>query len=426
MSKTPPTTQGFPMTATIKDKQVLTTPTSVATLTPIISTDNQLMAVSPFFTSNQTLINYANWLDSQDNPAKSYRNHPIDSEEQLNELKKGFEKAVGVSLGAYLRIKRAYFVLNHKQLVAGERKGNNKGEENHCHSSYNEFSYISTPIGTMLAIFYQDKLCLLEFLERKSLETELLQLQKEKQGDFQFIPTKQNPSAKILQSQLDEYFLGKRKRFQIAMDPVGTEFQKEVWQTLQGIDYGSTISYQQEAEQMGKPTAMRAVANANSKNKISIIIPCHRVIRKSGDLGGYGGGLWRKRFLLALEGLTLEDDTETDTIPANPSTPQNNLHDIQNRLINFNQERNWDARNNPKNIAMSIGIESAELMEIFQWYSTDEANEITDPAIIEHIGEEIADVMIYCLSLASTFGLNFVDIIEDKIKKNSIKYPVKK
>lgn len=414
------------MTATIKDKQVLTTPTSVATLTPIISTDNQLMAVSPFFTSNQTLINYANWLDSQDNPAKSYRNHPIDSEEQLNELKKGFEKAVGVSLGAYLRIKRAYFVLNHKQLVAGERKGNNKGEENHCHSSYNEFSYISTPIGTMLAIFYQDKLCLLEFLERKSLETELLQLQKEKQGDFQFIPTKQNPSAKILQSQLDEYFLGKRKRFQIAMDPVGTEFQKEVWQTLQGIDYGSTISYQQEAEQMGKPTAMRAVANANSKNKISIIIPCHRVIRKSGDLGGYGGGLWRKRFLLALEGLTLEDDTETDTIPANPSTPQNNLHDIQNRLINFNQERNWDARNNPKNIAMSIGIESAELMEIFQWYSTDEANEITDPAIIEHIGEEIADVMIYCLSLASTFGLNFVDIIEDKIKKNSIKYPVKK
>lgn len=406
------------MTTLTKDQQVSTTPTPIS----VISTDNQLIAVSPFFTSNffindtnntsnQALINYANWLDNQDNPAKSYRNHPIDSEEQLNEFKKGFEKAVGVSLGAYLRIKRAYFMLNHKQLVAGEEKG----RKNHC-----QFSYISTPIGTMLAIFYQNKLCLLEFLERKSLETELLQLQKEKQGDFQFIPTKQSPSANTLQSQLDEYFLGKRKRFQITIDLVGTEFQKKVWQTLQGIDYGSTISYQQEAEQMGKPTAMRAVANANGKNKISIIIPCHRVIRKSGDLGGYGGGLWRKRFLLALE-----EGADID-IPTASNTPKNNLHDIQNRLINFNQERNWTAWHNSKNIAMSIGIESAELMEIFQWYSTDEANEITNPAIIEHIGEEIADVMIYCLSLASTFGLNFVDIIEDKMKKNASKYPVEK
>ncbi len=105
---------------------------------------------------------------------------------------------------------------------------------------------------------------------------------------------------------------------------------------------------------------------------------------------------------------------------------KNKLHEIQNKLIEFNKERNWGSGHDPKNIAMSISIEAAELMEIFQWYSTDESKKIKDPKIIEHIGEEIADVMIYCMSLATTFGFNFVDIIEDKIKKNSIKYPIKK
>ncbi|WP_434352832.1 methylated-DNA--[protein]-cysteine S-methyltransferase [Psychrobacter sp. HD31] len=256
-----------------------------------ISVDNQLTAVSSFFAdffvknTDADLQAYLQWLDKEENPPKSYREHPIDSEQQLNQFKKTFEKTTCMSLGAYVRIKRAYFILNSKNQY-----------QNIC-----QFSYVYTPIGNMLAIFAQGKLCLLEFLERKMLETELNQIIKDKKCQFEFINTSSNLSAQTLQNQLDEYFAGKRVEFDIPLEAVGTPFQQAVWQTLQTIDYGKTISYQDEAEKMGKPTAMRAVANANGKNKISIIIPCHRVIRKSGDLGGYGGGLWRKRFLLALE-----------------------------------------------------------------------------------------------------------------------------
>ncbi len=105
---------------------------------------------------------------------------------------------------------------------------------------------------------------------------------------------------------------------------------------------------------------------------------------------------------------------------------KNRLHKIQKKLTKFNKKRDWQDGQNPKNIAMSIGIEAAELMEIFQWHSTKQAKNIKDPKTVEHIGEEIADVMIYCISLASMFNLDFIDIIEDKMKKNSLKYPVKK
>ncbi len=252
-----------------------------------ISVDNQLVALSDFFVKNtdNDLQNYLQWLDKQVNPPKSYREHPINSEQQLKRFKKVFEKTMCMSLGGYVRIKRAYFMLNSKNQY-----------KNIC-----QFSYIDTPIGNMLAIFSQGKLCLLEFLERKMLETELNQVIADKKCQFEFINTEANPPAQVLQTQLDEYFAGKRTEFDIPLDTVGTQFQRKVWQTLQTIEYGKTVSYQDEAKQMGKPKAMRAVANANGKNKISIIIPCHRVIRKSGDIGGYGGGVWRKRFLLTLE-----------------------------------------------------------------------------------------------------------------------------
>lgn len=266
------------------------------TVSPITK-DNQLLPALTFFDAlffkqndtSKELFDYLTWVDAHANPPQSYRDHPISSETQLNHFKKTFEKQVGISLGAYLRIKRAFFLLNTTDDTA----------TNSC-----EFGYVHTPIGMMLAIFSLNKnnhqLCLLEFIERKMLPNELTQIQQEKFCQFVF-----NPSVvSDLQTQLAEYFAGKRQQFDIALDTVGTQFQQDVWQTLQSIDYGKTISYQDEAEQMGKPTAMRAVANANGKNKISIVIPCHRVIRKSGDLGGYGGGLWRKRFLLELESNT--------------------------------------------------------------------------------------------------------------------------
>lgn len=101
--------------------------------------------------------------------------------------------------------------------------------------------------------------------------------------------------------QLNEYFNGKRKSFDIELDPEGTDFQKKVWNELQKIPYGETISYQELATRCGSKNYSRAVGSANGKNPLPIIIPCHRVINKSGKLGGYAGGLELKRKLLELE-----------------------------------------------------------------------------------------------------------------------------
>lgn len=109
-----------------------------------------------------------------------------------------------------------------------------------------------------------------------------------------------------VKNQLREYFLGKRQCFDIELDlSIGTPFQQKVWQALLQIEYGETISYKTLASRIGQPTAYRAVANANGKNPISIIIACHRVIASDGGLGGYSGGIGIKRQLLALEGVLL-------------------------------------------------------------------------------------------------------------------------
>ncbi len=101
--------------------------------------------------------------------------------------------------------------------------------------------------------------------------------------------------------QLQEYFAGKRKTFELLLDPWGTDFQLKVWNHLQHIPYGKTISYLDLARMTGSETNTRAVGNANGKNKINIIVPCHRVIGSNGQLTGYGGGLWRKEILLKHE-----------------------------------------------------------------------------------------------------------------------------
>lgn len=101
--------------------------------------------------------------------------------------------------------------------------------------------------------------------------------------------------------QLDEYFSGKRRDFELPLAPSGTEFQEKVWEALRTIPYGETISYRELARRVGNPDAARAVGLANGKNPISIIIPCHRVIMIDGSLGGYSGGIGIKEKLLALE-----------------------------------------------------------------------------------------------------------------------------
>jgi len=102
-------------------------------------------------------------------------------------------------------------------------------------------------------------------------------------------------------NQLNEYFLGERKSFNLLLNPKGTKFQKEVWRSLMQIPYGTTKSYLKMSEEMGDIKAIRAVASANAKNPIWIVIPCHRVIGSNGSLTGYAGGLWRKRWLLEHE-----------------------------------------------------------------------------------------------------------------------------
>jgi O-6-methylguanine DNA methyltransferase len=99
-------------------------------------------------------------------------------------------------------------------------------------------------------------------------------------------------------SQLEEYFLGKRKNFSVEIILAGTEFQKKVWESLKSIPYGNTVSYKHIAEEIGNSKAVRAVGTTNSKNKLGIIVPCHRVIGSDGNLTGFAWGMWRKEWLI--------------------------------------------------------------------------------------------------------------------------------
>lgn len=161
-----------------------------------------------------------------------------------------------------------------------------------------DFTRIETDLGTMVACATDKGVCLLEFSDRKGLETELKQLAKYHNAN---IVQGQNKYFKQLKEELDAYFEGRLKEFNVPLDISGTDFQKQVWQALVEIPYGTTSSYLRQAEVLGNPLSVRAVANANGMNKIAIIIPCHRVVGSDGSLTGYAGGLWRKRKLIDLE-----------------------------------------------------------------------------------------------------------------------------
>ncbi|MHB1680365.1 MAG: methylated-DNA--[protein]-cysteine S-methyltransferase [bacterium] len=157
---------------------------------------------------------------------------------------------------------------------------------------------ILTPLGHMFAGATNDGICLLEFTDRRMLETQINRLTKLLNAEF--IPC-ENKYFQELDAQLKEYFSGKRKKFTIPIVLSGSDFQVGAWKVLQEIPYGETRTYQEQAIAMNNAKAVRAVATANGDNRISIIIPCHRVIAKDGKLAGYGGGLWRKQYLLNLE-----------------------------------------------------------------------------------------------------------------------------
>ncbi|RLD52554.1 MAG: cysteine methyltransferase [Bacteroidetes bacterium] len=157
---------------------------------------------------------------------------------------------------------------------------------------------IQTPLGEMLACVSDKGLSLLEFTNRKKYERQISGLKKYLK--IKVIPGN-HPFLEQVTKEMNEYFAGKRKTFDIPLFQIGTEFQKRVWEGLLQIPYGKTLSYSGLAKKIGKPKAVRALANANAANKIAIIIPCHRVIGADGTLTGYASGLDKKKFLLDLE-----------------------------------------------------------------------------------------------------------------------------
>ena len=157
---------------------------------------------------------------------------------------------------------------------------------------------LTTPLGPMYAGATPKGVCLLEFSDRRMLETEFYDLQNKLDAT---ILAGENEHIRQLDTELAEYFDGTRKAFEVSLHTPGTPFQQSVWTHLTDIPYGETRSYQQQAHRLGKPAAIRAVASANGHNRVAIVIPCHRVIGKDGNLTGYGGGLERKRWLLEHE-----------------------------------------------------------------------------------------------------------------------------
>lgn len=160
---------------------------------------------------------------------------------------------------------------------------------------------LSTPLGEMLAVWSDIGLCLLEFIGQARLDKELRDIVETKRMRIDWCNQDVVFQSVQLQKQLNAYFSGSLKKFDVALDFIGTDFQQRAWFILCQIPYGETISYQQQANAMGNPRAVRAVAAANGQNKISIIVPCHRVIGSNGKLTGYAGGLPRKQALLQLE-----------------------------------------------------------------------------------------------------------------------------
>lgn len=157
------------------------------------------------------------------------------------------------------------------------------------------FTRFSTPIGAMIACASEEGLCLLEFTDRRMLETEFKDLQKRLNAVL--LPGEHKILSQT-KDELQEYFEGTRTSFTVPLNYPGTEFQKTVWEELLKIPIGSTKSYRDQAIACGNIRAIRAVASANGMNRIAIIIPCHRVIGSDGSLTGYAGGLERKRWLL--------------------------------------------------------------------------------------------------------------------------------
>ena len=158
--------------------------------------------------------------------------------------------------------------------------------------------WVESPLGPLVLGAKTDGICLLEFSNPQRLQKQLAELRNT--FGCPVVPG-QHGFLDQLKAELSEYFAGKLTEFRTPVTLQGTAFQESVWKGLLEIPYGETQSYEGLAQAIGQPRASRAVGRANGQNRIAIVIPCHRVVNKNGKMGGYGGGLWRKQFLLDLE-----------------------------------------------------------------------------------------------------------------------------
>jgi AraC family transcriptional regulator, regulatory protein of adaptative response / methylated-DNA-[protein]-cysteine methyltransferase len=159
-------------------------------------------------------------------------------------------------------------------------------------------SAIESPVGRLLAGATRNAVRVLEFTEPETFDARLAAARRRFPDT---LPAAESPLLEQLRRELDEYFAARRSRFEVPLAFSGTAFQQKVWSGLLAIGYGETASYLELARAVGDEKSVRAVGQANGQNPIAIVIPCHRVISANGDLGGYGGGPWRKQYLLDLE-----------------------------------------------------------------------------------------------------------------------------
>lgn len=241
----------------------------------------------------------------------------------VSTARRQFKKRFGMTFVAYARARRMGLALKQirvgesvisAQLSAGYSSGSGfreafartLGTVPSRHSSpVLKAAWLDTPLGPMLAVADDDVLYLLEFVDRRGLERELEQLREKTESAV--IPGRTEPIC-MIEQELAEYFAGDLKTFETPTACLGSPFQKSVWKALKEIPFGTTKSYPDIAVAIGKPSAVRAVAQANAANQLALVVPCHRVISANGGLGGYGGGLTRKGWLLEHETKGADDD----------------------------------------------------------------------------------------------------------------------
>ena len=254
----------------------------------------------------------------QNNPDEKIKDYDlVKMDIEPNKVRRWFKANHGITFQGYQRMLRINGAFH--QLINGDKVINSAFDNgynslsgftsafkniigdspsNTTHNNIINITRFTTPLGPMVACATNKGICLLEFTERRMLETEFKDLKKRLNAEIIY---GENQHFEILQKQVAEYFEGKRKKFDLPLDTPGTEFQNIVWGQLQTIPYGETRSYKKQAIAVNNPKAIRAVAKANGMNRIAIIIPCHRVIGEDGKLVGYAGGLWRKQWLLDFE-----------------------------------------------------------------------------------------------------------------------------